>query len=181
MTNTSQLLAIIVSFGKIGLTALGGGNSMLKLFEYEAVEYRHWVGKEEFIDMVGTTFIFPGLTGVKLAALIGYKAAGLVGLLLAVLCLNLPGLVLTMVGYKWLTNHPSPLTQKLSIAVQYGSLALLAAATFSIGQSIVSIYYSLYLSLACILFFLALIFLDVSPFWGFIAFIGICFFLVRVS
>ena len=44
----TTLMHIIYSFGKIGLISLGGGNSMLKLLEYEAVEYRHWVGNEEF-------------------------------------------------------------------------------------------------------------------------------------
>ena len=152
---------------------------MLKLLEYEAVSYRHWIGPEEFINMVGSSFLFPGLTGVKLAALIGYKAAGMLGLLLAVACLNLPGLILAFFGYKWLTSNNGPITHKIMISVQYGSLALLAAATYSIAEGVVTTYYSLALALACVLFFLALAFLQLSPFWGFIAFIGICFFLVH--
>jgi len=152
---------------------------MLKLLEYEAVTYRHWIGQEEFIGMVGSTFLFPGLTAVKLSALIGYKAAGFTGLVLAVACLNLPGLVLAFLGYQWLSGHDGPFTRKIMISVQYGSLALLAAASFSIAQGVVAMHYSIALAIACVLFFLALAFLDVSPFWGFIAFIGICFFLVR--
>ncbi|RUQ96434.1 chromate transporter [Legionella septentrionalis] len=173
------LLAITISFGKIGLISLGGGNSMLKLLEYEAVNYRHWIGQEEFIQMVGSTFLFPGLTAVKLAALIGYKAGGTAGLLLAVACLNLPGLILAIFGYFWLTSHNSPIMRKIMIAVQYGAFALLAAATFSIAQGVLAVYYSLSMVMACILFFLALAFLNLSPFWGFIAFIGVCFFLVN--
>jgi chromate transporter len=172
-------LSIILSFGKIGLISLGGGNSMLKLLEYEAVTYRHWVGQEEFIRMVGTSFLFPGLTGVKLAALIGYKAAGMFGLVLAVACLNLPGLVLAVLGYTWLSNNDGPITKKIMVSVQYGALALLGAATFSIAQGVITVFYSLSLAIACILFFLALAFLELSPFWGFLGFIGICFFLVH--
>jgi chromate transporter len=173
------LLAIILSFGKIGIISMGGGNSMLQMLESEVVNYRHWIGQEEFIRMVGSTFLFPGLTGVKLAALIGYKTAGMLGLVLAVSALNLPGLVLAVLGYKWLTSNSGPITHKILIAVQYGSLALLAAATFSIAQGIVATYYSLFLVIACVLFFLAVAFLQLSPFWGLIAFISICFFLVR--
>lgn len=152
---------------------------MLKLLEYEAVTYRHWVAPEEFVGMVGSSFLFPGLTAVKLAALIGYKAAGYSGLVLAVACLNLPGLILAFLGYQWLTSHDGPVSRKIMIAVQYGSLALLAAASFSIAQGVVGVYYSTAMAVACVLFFLALAFLQLSPFWGFIAFIGICFFLVR--
>lgn len=175
----NTLLAIIISFGKIGIVSLGGGNSMLKLLEYEAVNYRHWIGQEEFISMVGSTFLFPGLTAVKLAALIGYKAAGFFGLVLAVICLNLPGLLLAVVGYEWLTNREGPGTRKLMIAVQYGALAMLAAASFSIAQGIISFYYSISMVIACVLFFLALAFLQLSPFWGLIAFVGVSFFLIR--
>ena len=172
------LLAIIFSFGKIGLISLGGGNSMLKLLEYEAVDYRHWISAEEFINMVSSSFLFPGLTGVKLAALIGYKASGVLGLILAVVCLNLPGLILALFGYKWLSNNNGPITRKIMISVQYGSVALLAAATYSIAEGIVANYTSIALALACGLFFMALAFLQLSPFWGFIAFIGVCFFIV---
>ncbi|MCX7116915.1 MAG: chromate transporter [Legionellales bacterium] len=177
--NLNSLIAVLISFGKIGLISLGGGNSMLKLLEYEAVTYRHWVGQEEFIGMVGTSFLFPGLTGVKLAALIGYKAAGVMGLVLAVAALNIPGLCLTFMGYFWLAGHPSPMSKKIMVSVQYGALALLAAATYSIGEGVMGAYYSFALTLACLLFFLALTFLQLSPIWGFMGFIAICVFFVH--
>jgi len=173
------LLSIVYSFGKIGLTSLGGGNSMLKLLEYEAVTYRHWVNPEEFVSMLGSSFLFPGLTGVKLSALIGYKAAGSAGLILAVLCLNLPGLILAFVGYRWMTAHNGPIMRKIMTSVQYGALALLAAATASVAQGVAGVYFSIPIAIACLLFFLALAFLNLSPFYGFLGFIGICFFLVR--
>lgn len=172
------LFALFLSFGKIGLISLGGGNSMLKLLEYEAVTYRHWVGEEEFIRMLGSSFLFPGLTAVKLSALIGYKTAGILGLMVAVLCLNLPGLILAAIGYQWLSANDSPFTRKIMIPVQYGALALLAAASFSVAQGVFGLYFSIPVALVALLFFMALVFLNVSPFWGFIAFIGLCFFLV---
>ncbi len=152
---------------------------MLKLLEYEAVEYRQWVGNEEFISMLGTSFLFPGLTAVKLSALIGYKAAGVLGLFLAVICLNLPGLVMAIFGYHWLTSHNGPTTRKIMISVQYGGLALLAAATFSVAQGVVDMHFSIPIAIMCTVFFLALAFWNLSPFYGFIAFIVLCFFLVR--
>jgi chromate transporter len=175
----TTLLQIILSFGKIGIISLGGGNSMLKLLEYEAVGYRHWVGNEEFIGMLGTSFLFPGLTAVKLSALIGYKAGGLLGSTLAVICLNLPGLVMAILGYHWLASHNGPTTRKVMIAVQYGALALLAAATFSVAQGVVDMYFSIAIAMVSILFFIGLAFFNVSPFYGFLGFIAACFFLVR--
>lgn len=152
---------------------------MLKLLEYEAVNYRHWIGNEEFVGMLGTSFLFPGLTAVKLSALIGYKAGGVLGLILAVLCLNLPGLIMAAAGYHWLTTHNGPITRKIMISVQYGALALLAAATYSVAQGVVDVHFSIPIAISCALFFLALAFWNLSPFFGFLIFIAICFFLVR--
>ncbi|MFA5958977.1 MAG: chromate transporter [Tatlockia sp.] len=178
---TNNLLAIVLSFTKIGLITLGGGNAMLKILEYEAVHYRHWISPEEFVGMVGSTFLFPGLTGVKLAALIGYKAAGMLGLILAVTCLNLPGLVMALIGYQILSTYQNPVIKKVMIAVQYGALALLAAATYSVGQGVVEMYYSLPIAIAAFVFFAGLAFFQLSPFWGFLGFIGVCYFLIRTT
>lgn len=173
------LYALMCSFGKVGIIALGGGNSMLKLIEYEAVTYRHWIVQEEFVRMLGSSFLFPGLTAVKLSALIGYKTAGVAGLIVAVICLNLPGLLLAVMGYGLLTAHDTFFTRKIMVSVQYGALALLAAASFSVAQGVFGVHFSIPVAVLSLLFFLALVFLDISPFWGFIAFIGMCFFLVR--
>jgi chromate transporter len=175
----SNLISLVSSFGKIGFIAMGGGNSMLKLIEYEAINNRHWVGQEEFINMMGSTFLFPGLTAVKLAALIGYKTAGLIGLLIAVVSINLPGLFLVIIGYQFLNQPNDPVIKKIMVAVQYGALALLAAATFSIGQGVVSMYFSLPMVAIALVFFIALVYFSLSPFWGFLIFIGICFFLIH--
>ena len=174
------LLEIIYSFGKIGIISVGGGNSMLKLIEYEAVISRRWIAPEEFVNMLSSTFLFPGLTAVKLSALIGYKAAGIWGLILAVACINLPGLFLAFVGYR-LLNHAKGLTaQKVMIAVQYGALVLLAAASYSVGEEVVKNYFSWPVAGAALFFCLGLIYLQLSPFWGFLAFIGVCFLCVRL-
>lgn len=169
------LLSLLYSFGKIGLLSLGGGGSMLKLIEYETVVSHHWVTRDEFAQMIGSSFIFPGLTAVKLSALIGYKTAGIAGLMFAVLALNLPGLLMTTLGYQWLISHQSPAGQKLMLIVQYGAIALLSAATFSIAKDVLSIQYSTVLISLTVLFFMALAFVNVSPFWGLLVFIGLCF------
>ena len=173
------IFSILYSFGKIGLISLGGGNSMLKLLEFECVHYRHWIQMEEFVSMVGASFLFPGLTAVKLAAFIGYKISGLVGLIIAVIAINLPGLILATVGYQLLTSYQNTFTHKLMIAVQYGSLALLAAASYSIAEGVMTSYFSVSLLIVTLLFFLGLVYLSISPFWGFIVFIVVGFFCVR--
>lgn len=167
----TSLLEIMISFGKIGFTALGGGHSMLKLIEYEAVNHRHWVHQEDVISMIGSSFLFPGLTAVKLSALIGYKVSGILGLVLAVLSLNLPGLVMVTVGYQFLSKSDSPTAKKTLVAVQYGALAMLAAAAYSLAEGVLEKHFSPSLAILSGFFFMALVFGNLSPFWGLLAFI----------
>jgi chromate transporter len=84
---------------------------------------------------------------------------------------------MAILGYQWLSNHNGPIARKIMIGVQYGAVALLAAATYSIAQGVVEMQFSIPIALCCFLFFLALTFWNVSPFYGFILFIIICFFL----
>lgn len=154
---------------------------MLKLIEYEAVTTRHWIAPDEFVNMLSSTFLFPGLTAVKLSALIGYKAAGICGLILAVACINLPGLLFAFVGYRLLSHNKGLTAQKMMVAVQYGALVLLAAASYSVGEGVIKNYFSLPVAIASLFFFLGLIYWQFSPFWGFLAFLGICFLCVRLG
>lgn len=170
-----SLYQLLISFGKIGFTALGGGHSMLKLIEFETVINRHWLAKDEFISMLGSTFLFPGLTAVKLSALIGYHVAGILGMLVAVLCLNLPGLLLALFGYYILSSNHSPAVDKILMIVQYGALAMLAAATFSIADGVFKNHFSLLLAGLTVIFFIALSLFNLSPFWGLLGFIAVAY------
>lgn len=176
----SLLWALFISFGKVGVSALGGGHSMLKLIEYEAVISRHWLAKSDYISMLGTTFLFPGLTAVKLSALIGYQVGGVGGLMVSVLALNLPGLCFSLMGYQLLTHWHSPIADKLIIIVQYGALALLAAASFSIANSVIKQHFSPLLFLLTVFFFILLALFDLPPFMGLLSFIGLGFLLTSV-
>jgi len=98
--------------------------------------------------------------------------------LLSILALNLPGLLMTILGYRWLLTNTSPAAQKLVLFVQYGALALLAAATFSFAQEIITTKFSLVLISLTILLFIGITFFNISPVWCFVAFIGTSFLLV---
>lgn len=173
-----KLGQLFLSFGKIGFISLGGGNSMLKLIEYESVTARQWLTETDFITILGSTFLFPGLTAVKLSALIGYQVAGILGLILSVLALNLPGLILSVFGYQLLSQWHSPIANKLVIVVQYGALALLAAASFSIAKGVLSQNLSVALFVLSTLFFIGLALFELPPFVGLLIFLAIGYFLI---
>jgi chromate transporter len=127
------LSQLLISFGRVGLFALGGGNGMIKMISQEAVQIRKWFTPDDFGSLLGMTFLFPGLTACKLSGMIGYRVAGLGGLIVAVLAINIPGIVLTAVGFLFLVNYTSvPIVSELLLAMQFAAMALIGAVLFDL-------------------------------------------------
>ena len=123
-----DLWNILISFGRVGLFSLGGGNGMIKMISEETVRIRKWMSDEEFGSLLGMTFLFPGLTACKLSGMVGYRVAGITGLVLAALAINIPGIILTSVGFSLLLNYTHvPFVAELLTAMSYAAMALIAA------------------------------------------------------
>ena len=172
----NNLLDLMLSFSKIGISSLGGGNSMIQLIEAESVTNHHWVTKSDFDLITAASFVFPGLTAVKISALIGYKVAGVPGLVTSVLSLNLPGLILAVLFIRFIFSHQENVYVKsLILYLKYGAVALLASATYSILQPLITNSFQVKLMIYCFIFFIAVSVFKLSPFIGFFAFIAVCF------
>jgi len=92
-----SLWVLIKGFSIIGITAFGGGATMIKLIQETFVEKYNIVDPIEFASILGVTFLFPGLTGVKLAAIIGFKSSGILGAITAIIALNIAMLASALV------------------------------------------------------------------------------------
>lgn len=133
------LLDLALTFGKIGTFILGGGDAMLKTIGDESVVQHHWLTADDFSSLLAMTFLFPGLTSAKIAGVIGYRVAGIAGLLTAVLALNLPGIILVAIGFT-VTNKfiDRPLVRKLAEAMKFGAIAMIGAVLFDMMHAIVA-------------------------------------------
>src|SRR5580658_8438282 len=130
------IIDVLVSFGQIGVFTSGGGDAMLKMIRDEVVAHRHWLTADEFSSLIAIDFLFPGLTAAKIAGVIGYRAAGIAGLLTAVLALNLPGIILVAIGFTVTVKHiDKPIVQKILEAMKFGAMAMIAAVLFDMMHS----------------------------------------------
>jgi chromate transporter len=137
MSSLHTLWDVLVSFGQIGIFALGGGDAMLKLIQTEAVTHRQWVSNADYSSLVAMTFLFPGLTAAKIAGVIGYRVAGIAGLLTAVLALNLPGIILVAIGFTVTTKYKDkPIVQKVLEAMKFGAMAMIGAVLFDMALAV---------------------------------------------
>ncbi len=131
---SGTLLELFWSCVKIGLLAFGGGNAAIPLLEAAAVP--RWMSQQEFGELVSINFAFPGISILKLAGMVGLRAAGTPGLLVAVIGLASPGLVLTIVAYSLLVQYRDHgLVRRSLVAMQYAAAALLASSALRMVQS----------------------------------------------
>lgn len=169
-----RLWLLTLSFGQVGLFAFGGGNSMIKLIEQEAVTHRHWLTQEEYDALVGGTFLFPGLTAEKISGMVGLRVAGIGGLIVAALGISLPGITLTVFLFTWLlANRNVAWIKKLFDAMQWGAIALIAGAAFDMMRPHFNANVSWTAVVLALALFCSIEFLSVNAFLALVAFVGL--------
>ncbi|MGN0267792.1 MAG: chromate transporter [Lachnospiraceae bacterium] len=86
----------LLSFLKIGLIGFGGGTSLIPVIEQEMVEDKKIITKEEYDSAVIIASITPGALPVEISSGIGKIKSGTLGMILAAVCMALPGVLLTI-------------------------------------------------------------------------------------
>jgi chromate transporter len=92
--NPLKVIEVFLSMAKVGVIGFGGGNSMIILLEQEVVHSRHWMALEQYKEIIGYSYLAPGLSAGKIAAYAGWVHAGLLGMLAGILGIWLPGMLM---------------------------------------------------------------------------------------
>src|SRR5690625_3145523 len=90
------LLDLFFTFVKIGGFTFGGGYAMIALLDYECVERKGWITKEELMDVTVIAESTPGPIAINCATYTGYKQAGLAGAVLATLGIVFPSFLIIL-------------------------------------------------------------------------------------
>jgi chromate transporter len=168
----TSLWILIKGFSIIGVTAFGGGATMIKLIRETFVEKYNIIDAAEFASILGVTFLFPGLTGVKLAAIIGFKSSGILGALTAIIALNIPGIILALIGYAFiLANKNTSFVSKGIIAMGFAAIAMLASALVDLIRPNISTGVSWVAILLTIILFVLVSFFNIPAILALIMFI----------
>jgi chromate transporter len=97
----ATLLLLALVFAPLSLVSFGGGNAVIADIAQQSVAVHHWTGSREFADLFALSRAAPG-PGSMLAALIGWKAAGIAGALVATVAFYLPSaLIVYAAGRLW--------------------------------------------------------------------------------
>lgn len=94
---------LFVTFLKIGAFTFGGGWAMISIIEREIVDRHHWIGREDFLDLLAVAQSLPGILAVNIATAVGDKIRGTKGSVVASIGTILPSFVIILLFAIFLT------------------------------------------------------------------------------
>jgi chromate transporter len=131
---TATLLQIAAMFAVLSLLAFGGGAAVLPDMQHQAVDLHHWVTAREFLDMFALSRAVP--PGSLIVVLVGQKAAGVAGGLVAMLAMFGPSsLVAFAVARLWHRAGGAAWRETLEQALAPVSVGLTIASGIALARS----------------------------------------------
>ncbi|MBM7606544.1 chromate transporter [Metabacillus crassostreae] len=111
-------LQIFLAFFRVGMLGYGGGPSSIPLVHKEVVDKYKWMNDDEFADVLALGNTLPGPIATKMAGYIGYRVAGVLGLINATLSTIIPTIILMIVLLTTITSIKDyPWVQGMTAAV----------------------------------------------------------------
>lgn len=131
-----MFLKLFFTFLKIGLFTIGGGYAMIPLIERDVVERNHWVGREEFLDLLAIAQSAPGVFAVNISIFIGYKLRGVRGSIVAAVGNVLPSvLIILSIAFFFDSFSDNRVVNNVFMGLRPAVVALIAAPVFSVAKS----------------------------------------------
>lgn len=116
----------------------GGGYVIVTLLKRKFVDELHWIEEDEMLDLVAIAQSAPGAVAVNGVIVVGYKLAGVPGVLVAVLAAILPPfLIISVISYFYTLFRENLIVARLLAGMQAGVGAVIASVVWDMGSGIV--------------------------------------------
>lgn len=132
----SRVFELAALFLKLGSIAFGGPAAHIAMMEDEVVRRRHWLTRDEFVDLLGATNVIPGPNSTEMAIHVGHRQAGWLGLVVAGVCFIVPAMLI-VTGFAWAYVRYGQLPQVAGIlyGVKPVIIAIVLQALWSLGRT----------------------------------------------
>ncbi len=94
MDKKSKILALFLTFLRIGAFTFGGGYAMIPLIQKEIVENKKWLTDEDILEIIAISESTPGPIAINSATFVGKRVAGFFGALVSTLGVILPSFLI---------------------------------------------------------------------------------------
>jgi chromate transporter len=132
---SQTLLALLAVFVPISFTTIGGGQSVISEIHRQAVDQHGWVDEEAFVTFFALSRLAPG-PGSLLVTLIGWRAAGWAGALVASAAIFVPSsLLLYGVARLWVRHRGTRWQRAIERGLAPIAAGLILAAALTLLQA----------------------------------------------
>lgn len=139
-TNKNKVLRKLF-FSTLYLSAFtfGGGYVIVTLLKKKFVDELHWIDEEEMLDLVAIAQSSPGAIAVNGAIVVGYKLAGLLGVLVSVLGAILPPFfILTTLSFFYGMFRENHIIQSMLKGMNAGIAAVIISVVCDMAAGIIA-------------------------------------------
>ena len=136
MPPAAPLRELAALFLRLGITAFGGPAAHIAMMRAEVVERLKWLSDREFLDLLAATNLIPGPNSTEMAIHLGYRRAGLPGLLVAGSCFILPAaLIVGGIAWGYARYGETPAVGWLMYGIGPVVIAIVLQALVKLGQA----------------------------------------------
>ncbi len=133
-----KLLQLFASCFYISAFTFGGGFVIVTFMKKKFVDRLHWIDNEEMLDITALSQSAPGSITVNASILLGWRIAGLPGMLAAVLGAVLPPILILSVISLFYTAFASDRIVALALrGMRAGVAAVILDVVWSLGSDVV--------------------------------------------
>lgn len=132
------LYKLFISTLYLSTFTFGGGYVIVTLLKNKFVDEYHWIEEEEMLDLVAIAQSSPGAIAVNGAIVVGYKLAGIPGVLVSVLGAVLPPMViLSLVSVFYHAFSTNPYIASMLGGMRAGVGAVITSVVYDMGKNVV--------------------------------------------
>ena len=132
------LLKLFVSTLYLSAFTFGGGYVIVTLMKKKFVDEYHWIEENEMLDLIAIAQSAPGAIAVNGAIVVGYKLAGMIGALTAIVATIIPPFVIiSLISVFYNAFRTNFIVSQLLEGMQAGVGAVIAAVVWEMGAGVV--------------------------------------------
>ena len=135
---SKTLLKLFLATLYISAFTFGGGFVIITFMKRKFVDELHWIDEQEMLDLTALAQSSPGAIAVNAAILVGWRVAGFVGMVVAVIGTILPPMIiLSVISFfyaAFATNRYVALVLK---GMQAGVAAVILDVVFNLGGKVI--------------------------------------------
>ena len=132
------LMKLFVSTLYLSAFTFGGGYVIVTLMKKKFVDEYHWIEENEMLDLVAIAQSAPGPIAVNGAIVVGYKLAGMTGVVTAIIGTIIPPfLIISLISVCYNAFRDNFIVSQMLQGMQSGVGAVIASVTYEMGSGIV--------------------------------------------